>query len=361
MAEGFDFSPLTDGEREAAAQELVNCGEPDAAKPTFPPADAESPEAAAARLFGRAPAAVWRYANAAGALAFCACRWNRPDGDEEIRPLSWFDGSGWRFAQWPDARPLYNLEKLAAQGDAPIVVCEGEKAAEAAARIFPKSIATTSSGGANAASKTDWTPLAGRRVLVWPDNDDSGRKYARDVAAILATLDCEVAIIDAAALATQVRVFRRRTADGFDAADALADWPDVAALRKAAAGLAAPFDPGPTYLSFPPYTMTARGLTVEKEVGKGEAMQDGKSHWIAAPFEIIGACRDAHGGGWGKLLHWQDGDKRQHVQHVAEAALHGEPAALCAQLADLGLRIARTRQRDLAGYLSGVRGQAWAA
>src|SRR5271166_1976754 len=36
------------------------------------------------------------------------------------------------------------------------------------------------------------------------------------------------------------------------------------------------------------------------------------------------------------------------------AALHGEPATLCAELADEGLRINRSRQRELVEYLSGV-------
>jgi putative DNA primase/helicase len=348
MADGLDFSPLSDAEREAAAHQLERDGAPDEAKPICAPADAESPEVAAARLFGRTPDAHWRYADAAGALAFCVCRWNKPDGEKEIRPLSWFDGEGWRFAHWPDARPLYNLEKLAAQPDAPIVICEGEKAADAAVRIFPRSIATTSSGGAKAFAKTDWKPGAGRRVLFWPDNDEPGEAYARNVAAILADLGCEVSIIDAAALVTQIKT---PNPDGFDAADALNEMPFLSAIRKLAASLAKLFDPGPDYLSFGPYKMDRDGLKMEKETGRGEARKT-EFVWIAAPFEIIGACRDAHGGGWGKLLHWQDGDRRQHVQHVAEAALHGEPAALCAQLADLGLRIARTRQRDFAGYLS---------
>ena len=52
MADGLDFSPLSDDEREVAAQEPTRDGEPDADKPTLPPADAEAPEDAAARLFG---------------------------------------------------------------------------------------------------------------------------------------------------------------------------------------------------------------------------------------------------------------------------------------------------------------------
>lgn len=327
---------------------MADRGEPDAAKPTLPLADAE---AAAARLFGRSPDLLWRYSDAAGALAFCACRWNKTDGEKEIRPLSWFDGEGWRFAHWPDRRTLYNADRIAANPDAPMIVCEGEKAADAAARIFSKSIATTSSGGAGAASKTEWTALAGRRVLIWPDNDDPGRKYARDVAAMLAAIDGELSIIEPGRL---IAPSGRGAEAGYDAADALADWPDTVALRTAAAGLAAPFDPGPAYLSFRPYTMDAGGLAIEKETGKRE----GKtivSVRIAASFEVLGACRDSHGAGWGKMLRWRDDDQRQHVRQVTDAELHGEPGALCASLASLGLWIDRKHQRAFAGYLSSVR------
>ena len=249
---GLDFSPLTPEEQEAAAQETAPGGESHADKPTLPPADAEAPEAAAARLYRQPPDGLWRYPNAAGALAFCACRWNGPNGAKDIRPLSWIDGEGWRFKHWPDGRPLYNANQIAANPEAPIVVTEGEKAADAAARIFPKSIATTSSGGGGAAHKTDWTPLAGRRVLIWPDNDVPGGKYARDVGALLAALNCKVSILDPAALfarAIEVGFSVAEKAAGYDAVDALADWPDAAQLRETAAGLAAPLDAGPATCS----------------------------------------------------------------------------------------------------------------
>jgi putative DNA primase/helicase len=365
MADGLEFSPLSDDEREAAGQEVGRDGETGAAKPICPRADAEAPEAAATRLFGRPLDAIWRYRTAEAAIAFCVCRWNRPDGDKDVRPLSWFEGEGWRFAHWPAARPLYNLDRIAAEPAAPIAICEGEKAADAAARIFPEFIATTSSGGANAASKTDWTPLDGRRVLIWPDNDNPGWKYALEVGAILAELDCDVSIIDAAVFYTQPAHARAceakgeffdpmKKAAGYDAADALADWHDLAALRKAAASLAMPFDPGPAYLSFPPYTMDARGLAIEKEVGRGEAKRR-ETVRIAAPFEVLGACRDHKGGGWGNVLRWRDADGLQHTRNVLDADLHGEPAALCASLANEGLRIVPARHRDFVGYLSVVR------
>jgi putative DNA primase/helicase len=355
MADGLDFRPLSDDELEAAAHESARCGEPDAARPTLPPRNAEAGADAAARLNGRPPDAIWRYGDEQGATAFHVCRWNKPDGDKEVRPLSWFASEGWRFGAWPDHRPLMNLEEIAKRLDAPVVVTEGEKAADAAARVFPKSIATTSSGGAQAAHKSDWTPLAGRRVLVWPDNDDAGRKYALEVAERLAALECDVSVIDAAALPTiGPNGGKRAPVKGYDAADAFADWRDLGALRKAAAGLAKPFDPGPAFVSYGAYEMGPEGLHVEVEKGRGETKTKA-IEWVAAPFEILGACRDPHGRGWGKYLRWHDGDGRAHVQHVTDAALQGDPSALCAMLASDGLRINRAQQRAFANYLSGVR------
>ena len=43
--------------------------------------------------------------------------------------------------------------------------------------------------GANApVLKTDWSPLAGKTVIVWPDHDDAGAQYADTVIAHLQTL-----------------------------------------------------------------------------------------------------------------------------------------------------------------------------
>jgi len=233
MIDGLDFSPLSDDERDAAAQELRRDGDQDTPKPTLPPAGAEPAEAAAARLFRRPPDAIWRYATAEGDTAFFVCRYNKPKGRKDLLPLCWFPGDGWRSKHWPAPRPLYNLDKITANPNAPVIVTEGEKSADAAARIFPDWTATTSSGGAGAASETDWTPLEGRCVLICPDNDGPGAKYARQVAAILAELGRDVSIIDADALARidpsgGAREPRKK---GWDAADAIEDWADLAACR----------------------------------------------------------------------------------------------------------------------------------
>ena len=150
--------------------------------------------------------------------------------------------------------------------DASVIVCEGEKAADAVARVFPSSVAVTSSGGAQAHSKSDWTPLAARRVLIWPDADGPGAKYAAEVALILHGLGCEVSIIDAAALASMTPDGGKREPEkGWDAADAVDEWRDVNALRKAAGELRKPYDAGPSFVSWGDFTMSAKGLTQESK------------------------------------------------------------------------------------------------
>ncbi len=356
MDKPFDsFEPLSESELSAGADERTQPEFVREANPICPPAVAEPACDAAARLFGRAPDYLWRYATPGGETAFYSARWEYADGKKTFRPLSWLEGVGWVFEAWPEHRPLYRLDEISANNGAPIVVCEGEKAADAAARIFPQSIATTSSGGAQAAAKSDWTPLARRRVLIWPDNDEAGRKYAGEVAAILVLLGCSVSIIDAAALAAlNPRGGAREAPAKWDAADAVAEWSALGALRKAAFDLAKPFDPVPVFLSYGAFEMSADGLHVEIEKGRGKH-KCSEEVWICAPFEILGACRDPNGRGWGKWLRWHDADGRTHLRHVTDASLHGDPAQLCQLLADEGLRIDRKWHRYLADYLAGAR------
>jgi putative DNA primase/helicase len=124
----------------------------------------------------------WTYTDAAGQPVGLVARWDGPNG-KTIRPVS-RRGDGWVIGAMPDPRPLYRLPDLA--NAKLVVVCEGEKAADAARSLG--FVATTSAGGAEAAAKTDWRPLAGKEVWILPDNDAPGRKYAETVANILAKL-----------------------------------------------------------------------------------------------------------------------------------------------------------------------------
>ena len=127
----------------------------------------------------------WAYRDKNGNLLFWIYRYAQENGCKSILPYTlWqnFDGQReWRKKHVPTPRPLYNLDTLAANPDAIVVVCEGEKAADGGTELFSDVITTTSPNGAKSARQADWSPLAGRRVIVCPDNDTEGKAYAADV------------------------------------------------------------------------------------------------------------------------------------------------------------------------------------
>ena len=128
----------------------------------------------------RKPDAGWRYLHANGTDAFSVVRWNLPDGTKTFGQIAKVDG-GWICGGMPELRPLYRLPDIT---DAPEVwICEGEKSADAAVLLGLQ--ATTSAGGSGAAEKTDWRPLDGKRVIVLPDNDSPGEKYATEVVQLI--------------------------------------------------------------------------------------------------------------------------------------------------------------------------------
>jgi putative DNA primase/helicase len=100
------------------------------------------------------------------------------------------------------------------------------------------------------------------------------------------------------------------------------------------------------FLSFPLFTMDPKKglfITVKKRRGNEER----EEHiWLSAPFEIVGRIRDPQSHGWARLLQWKDDDGVVHQHSVADQDLHGDGAALCASLANGGLKIATggTRQ-----------------
>lgn len=307
------------------------------------------------------PSARWKYRDAAGAALFEVLRFDKPDGGKEFWPLTlWRGAQGlrWRWKSVSAPRPLYNLDKLIARPDVPVVVCEGEKSADAASLIFSKSVTTTSPGGAHAADKADWSKLQGRKVLLWPDDDAPGLTYAAKVGAALTALNCDVSIIDAKALAQSAPGggAREPSKEGWDAANAIIEWADIAALRRAAFDRAKPFDAGgsgPSYISFGRFTMDADGLHAVVKRGRAENAE-AEIAQVSAPFEILGLGRNPDGKGWGRFLRWFDLDGRPHEKFVGDEGLQGDAAAICAPLAAEGLQIVRGQQREFANYLSGA-------
>lgn len=143
--------------------------------------------------------ALWRYADDQGRTLGYVARFETPQG-KIILPLSFGQyGTGrpqWVWKALPEQRPLYNLTSLAvASDDAPVLLVEGEKTADAAQVLFPHCAVLTWSGGAKAVGKADWSPLAGRAVTIWPDNDDPGFKAALEIASLLKSTAASIRLV----------------------------------------------------------------------------------------------------------------------------------------------------------------------
>ncbi len=135
---------------------------------------------------GRAADRVFIYRDEAGRMVGAVLRYNLPDGRKMTPTATWCEADGmpprWVDLPFPEPRPLYGLDLLAARPDAPVLVVEGEKACDAARALLPELVCVTSPGGSNGTRRVDWSPLAGRDVRIWPDADDAGAKYARAIA-----------------------------------------------------------------------------------------------------------------------------------------------------------------------------------
>ena len=164
---------VTDGDKGAAKTAravYVSCAPPPDAPPAPLPPDAT----------------IYPYMDAQGRVVSYVVRTEATETHKKtFRGLSWgrtgIGAYGWVWKHPNAPRPLYGLQILFERHDAPVMVCEGEKAADAAARLFPDFVAVTWPGGSSAVKNADWSPLVGREIVIWPDADEPGMKAATEI------------------------------------------------------------------------------------------------------------------------------------------------------------------------------------
>lgn len=162
----------------------------------------------------------WHYCDIEGKPIVTMHRYDKANGSKEFRPWD-VKAKKWRM---PSIRPLYNLPGIASSEY--LVFVEGEKCAQAL--IDMGIYATTTMGGANMSpSKTDLTPMAGKHVTIWPDNDPAGEKYAEAMRKALEHVG-----------AASINILQPPPDKPlkWDAADAVAEGMDIAAFLKGSSG-----------------------------------------------------------------------------------------------------------------------------
>jgi putative DNA primase/helicase len=216
----------------------------------------ETPQAAARRLAhtaiakGFEPSGLHVYSDTDGAPLFWRIRAKHANGDKWIRPMRW---NGCAFVTGeptapPNGKPLYRLPDL--RGDGVAFVVEGETCADALAGL---GLTATTSGSADSADAADWTPLRGRHVVIWRDNDAAGLRYAEAVTAKLCGIAAAVDSVHLAPLALP---------DKADCVDWLARNPNATAGDVLALARVPPPEPPPPPNNAP-RVILRRGCDVE--------------------------------------------------------------------------------------------------
>lgn len=160
----------------------------------------ETPKQAARRLMsskfkeGYEAEALHSYTDAEGNPLYWRIRLKHPTLDKVIRPMRLHDAA-YELKEPPFAggKPLYKLHRLATNTSKPVFIVEGEKCADALNKL---GLLATTSGGAGSIESADWKILSGRKVVLWRDNDDAGKKWQSDLISKLQALNCTVNKID---------------------------------------------------------------------------------------------------------------------------------------------------------------------
>ncbi len=124
----------------------------------------------------------------------------------------------------PEPRPLYNIPNILSSNK--VIWVEGEKCADALKNLGYAATCTIGGAGMlseNTANKFDFTPLRNKELILWPDNDEAGKKLARIV---------EAQAKEAGAKSTLMLKIPASKEEKWDAADAISDGFDIEKFFK---------------------------------------------------------------------------------------------------------------------------------
>lgn len=317
--------------------------------PVLPVPDDAPPPPAAHPKRGKA-SIRYHYRDAAGRLLFVVARFDAAPPThpgKDFRQLCWCRGAGgrstWRWQAPPVPRPLYRLDALAARPDAPVWLTEGEKAAEAVATLAPDAVAMCWPGGAQAVAKVDFSLLAGRDAVLWPDADGPGAGAMKAVSKRLHEAGVKsVRVLRVATLAGlapdadgALRVEARKLPAGWDAADAMAEGWQVAHLAALVARRDAFESDGkrtpPRKLPRPApdapegrtpanrFVMGDDGLWLTEVTADGNPK---RPRFICERFSVGALVRNPADGEWGQVIDLGDPDGNAHRIMIPFKSLH---------------------------------------
>ncbi|MDA8129664.1 MAG: DUF927 domain-containing protein [Betaproteobacteria bacterium] len=320
------------------------------------PVPADAPPAPAAHPKHGKPDRVYHYRAADGQTLGYVARFeaNATRPKKEFAWQVFAEAAGrreWRWQGFPVPRPLYGLDALADRPAAPVVLCEGEKAAEACWDLWPDALAMTWPGGSKATDKADFSPLTGRDVVLWADADQPGRDAMKTAAKLARQAGAaSVRWLNLPAL-TATRG-KGELPKGFDAADLLAEGWDAARMAEFMArpdalldGKATPpaadrpandgANAGEPATAAERFNVTRDGLFMVRPNRDGSF----RSIRLSDPLTVPALARDEEGGGWAPVLEFRDRDGTKRQEIIPFRQFLGDGSDGVKQLADCGLAI----------------------
>lgn len=293
----------------------------------------------------------WVYYDRGNLPVMVANRLRTADGRKTFRP-EYFDGTTWKQGAPDGDRVLYRLPSLL-EDTRGVLVLEGEKAADFAATLKHGLACTTSLGGAEGPRKTDWSPLKAREVVIFPDHDEPGQRYARTVARLA---------LEAGAASVRVVAIPETTAaklpDKWDVADLALPEDDA----KHAAGVterdvltwirdAKPFEEVATDSEAPDgYQLREDGLYALASTRNGE------SEWqkIADPIRLAKIAANEEGQESTAIVEARDRSGTWRRIPLSHADLASDPKQVWRRLADSGVWLPdqQVPRSLLVGYLN---------
>jgi uncharacterized protein (DUF927 family) len=313
---------------------------------------------------------LYRYENNAGKPVIYVKRIEQKNGKRFCQWGPSNDMQGWQanLRHAPKPRPLYRLPVIKAAISQTVVFHEGEKATEAAIRAGLPGIHTTTLGGARNARQSDFTALRGMDVVVCPDNDEDGERYARDVEKLAHQAGAKSVRI---AGLPDVPV-KGDIVEWLDAGGTAQQFSEI--LRNAPpsiiTGLSGPSGPAPTaeaseclalsvdasgplnpdlvhFLPVPGYRIAPEGVF--------ELLSDGTKPEVrltSAPCGVVALCRDGRRENWGAYLRWIDRDGVVHKAAYPVGRFHEVGGSLPGELANRGLPIVPGMEKRVLRYFA---------
>lgn len=303
---------------------------------------------------------IFEYTDENGDVIYWKLRAKNPvSGEKFIRSFSEKDGGfvlkepdfNMVFSQGEGKKPLYALSRISTAKDQPIYVVEGEQKADYLNKL---GLYATTTGGCQSVTKTDLSPLFGRSIIVWPDNDEPGLKFLDALNEAVCEKNTLVSVIKLDDLNLEAKDdimdwVANRGVIGLDTSISdvqnlstvpykLIDFKqiekaDVVEPHKQSKFLAAPMPHNNGQ-----FEITTDGIHYLR-------MRDGEldQFWLSTPVLILAKTRDETSNDWGRLLKWVDDANVEHTWALPMETLQTDGSDMRKALAQMGVTLSTAR------------------